>query len=311
MDKFGIIGNPVKGSRSPELFAAAYKDKRQADGSEYKYDLIEEADFESAWAKFRDEYKAVNVTAPFKELAFSRMVELLKGGKGKISGPVAKIGATNLLVNTPEGVEAYNSDFTGIILSVAEAWYPGIVAEFMNTFGSGFHVKVHQFFSRNLKAKCPEQPQALIVGCGGAGRAAAVAAAELGFATVLMNRSVEKAQAIATSMPEYGFIVDPISDFKEAVKECELVIYTLPMALPEITGFSADDFATETGTPHVILEANYKNPSFDEEARFKMASADRTYVSGLNWLLYQAISGYSMMTGLEPDAQAMAKVRWQ
>ena len=134
-----------------------------------------------------------------------------------------------------------------------------------------------------------------------------MAAAELGFATILMNRTPEKAQAIADAMPEYGFLPDPISDFKEAVKECDLVIYTLPMALPEIAKFTADDFAGEDAGQHkVILEANYKTPSFDDEARMKLAAADCTYISAHRWLLYQALTGYPLMTGLQPDLKAMS-----
>ena len=121
-----------------------------------------------------------------------------------------------------------------------------------------------------------------------------------------MNRTFEKAQAIAEAMPEYGFIPDPIKDFKEAVKECDLIIYTLPMALPEIEEFSADDFAGEGACDgKVILEANYKNPSFDEVARGKLAAADGIYIPGDRWLLYQALTGYPFMTGLTPDLSAM------
>ena len=63
MDKFGIIGNPVAGSMSPRLFAAAY------DGR-WAYELIEGSDFEASWARFLQEYKGINITAPFKEAAF-------------------------------------------------------------------------------------------------------------------------------------------------------------------------------------------------------------------------------------------------
>ena len=158
----------------------------------------------------------------------------------------------------------------------------------------------------SLSRRFYQQPQALIVGCGGAGRAAAVAAAELGFGTVLMNRTIEKAQAIAEAMPEYEFFADPITDFKEAVKECDLVIYTLPVALPEIEEFSADDFAKKGACDNkVIMEANYKNPSFDEIARAKIAAADGIYIPGDRWLLYQALTGYPFMTGLTPDLKAM------
>ncbi|MDD7455437.1 MAG: hypothetical protein PUK70_04170 [Bacteroidales bacterium] len=304
MKKFGLIGNPVKGSKSPLLFNAAYNGMMQEDGSAYSYDLIEEDGFENAWKHFINEYSAINVTAPFKEPAFAKVLSLAEEGKGLVSGPAAKIGATNLIVKGQDGIEAHNSDFTGIIAAVAEAYYPGIIEEFMHEFGDRFFVKIHQFFRLNRDEHFKTIPQALIVGCGGAGRAAAIATAEMGFEAVLMNRSTEKAQAIINANPEYGFMAVPIDDFKEAVKECELIIYTLPMALRQIAEFSADDFVME-GSRKVILEANYRNPSFDEDAQFKIASADGIYIPGTRWLLYQALTGYSLMTGLNPDLSAM------
>ena len=306
MRKYGLIGDPIAKSKSPALFGAAYRDQEQPDGSAYSYDLIEGADFEASFQKFLDEYVAVNVTAPFKEQAYAKVEELAELGKGVVSGPVARIGAANLLVKTTEGIAAHNSDFTGIITAIAEAYYPGIVEEFIKEYGERFFIKIHQFFLMSLSRRFYQQPQALIVGCGGAGRAAAVAAAELGFGTVLMNRTLEKAQALAEDMPEYEFFADPITDFKEAVKECDLIIYTLPVALPEIAEFSADDFAQKGACDNkVIMEANYKNPSFDEIARAKLASADGIYISGERWLLYQALTGYPFMTGLTPDLKAM------
>lgn len=309
MDRFGLIGDPIKTSLSPALFRAAYSGKVQEDGSPFAYDLIEGGDFESSYSCFLSDYKAVNVTAPFKEKAFAKVLALAKEGKGSISGPAAKIGATNLLVKTAEGIEAHNSDFTGIITAVAEAYYPGITKEFLKEYGERFFIKIHQFFRACIQRTFTREPQALIVGCGGAGRAAAVAAAEMGFATVLMNRTPEKAQAIADELPEYGFLVDPLADFKEAVKECDLVIYTLPATLEEIAELSADDYAVrDSGHGKVILEANYKNPSFGEEERIKMISADAIYIEGRKWLLDQALTGYSLMTGIQPDLREMEEV---
>ena len=306
MGKYGLIGDPIATSKSPLLFEAGYKGQEQPDGSGYSYDLIEGADFEESFRKFMEEYSAINVTAPFKEAAYSKVEELAELGKGVISGPVARIGATNLLVKTSEGIAAHNSDFTGIIACIAEAYYPGIVEEFVHEYGDRFFIKIHQFFLMSLSRRFYQQPQALIVGCGGAGRAAAVAAAELGFGTALMNRTLEKAQAIAGDMPEYEFFPVPIADFREAVKECDLIIYTLPVALPEIEEFTADDFAKKGACDNkVIMEANYKNPSFDEIAQAKLTAADGIYIPGDRWLLYQALTGYPFMTCLTPDLAAM------
>lgn len=301
MDKFGLIGDPVAHSESPALFKKAYSEIRQEDGSEYSYDLIEGGDFEASFERFLKEYKAVNVTSPFKEAAFQKVLSLAGEGKGTISGPAARIGAANILVKGPEGISAHNSDFTGLIISIAEAYYPGIVKEFRAEFGGQFFVKVHQFFRQCLNRTFNRKPQALVVGCGGFGRAAAVAAAELGFDTALMNRTPGKAQALADSLPEYGFIVDQMADFKEAVKECDLIIYALPVALPEIKELSADDYAAEnSGHGKVILEAGYKEPAFDSTDRLKILSADGTYVSGRQLLFAQALTGWSLMTGANP-----------
>ena len=184
MGRFGLIGDPIATSKSPLLFEAAYKEQEQPDGSPYKYDLIEGAEFEASFKKFEEEYSAINVTAPFKEVAYAKVEELAELGKGVITGPVARIGATNLLVKTSEGIAAHNSDFTGIVAAIAEAYYPGIVEEFIHEYAERFFIKLHQFFLMSLSRRFYQQPQALIVGCGGAGRAAAVAAAEMGFGTV-------------------------------------------------------------------------------------------------------------------------------
>lgn len=303
-DKFGLVGHPIADSLSPRLFKAGY-------GDDSVYDLIDSESFEECWNAFIRDYKAVNVTAPFKEKAFGEVMTLTMKGEGSLSGPAARIGATNLVVKTPSGIEAHNSDFTGIIVSVAEAYYPGIFKEFSGIYGEKAYIKVHQFFKAKIRELFIEEPQALIVGLGGAGKAAAVAAAEMGFATVLMNRTIDKANAFKDALPQYRFIVDPLIDFKAALTECDLVIYTLPVRLDGIGSLSADNYAGETSNCEkgkVILEANYKTPSFDDEEQGKILSASGKYVSGKKWLLYQAATGYSLMTGEAPDLEKMLQV---
>ena len=300
MPRFGLIGCPLQGSRSPRLFTAAYNGK-------YAYDLLEEADFEVAWNRFLSEdYRAINVTAPFKQLAYERVL----ASGGAIDGPVLRIGATNLIVKTPEGLSAHNSDFSGVILSVAEGYFPGVVAACYREFGSRAHIKVHQFVRQNLRELFPDAPQALVVGCGGAGRAAAVAAAEMGFETALMNRTPEKAQAFADGLPEYGFLCVPFSDLKASLRECDLVIWTIPEPIPALDTLCADDFAGENpgGRPDKLLvEASYKNPSFTGSYLAMVENAGARYIPGTRWHLFQAAAGYSLMTGEPCDLEALAK----
>lgn len=147
MDRFGLIGSPISHSRSPELFKEAF-------GGRYGYDLIETPDFEQAWKRFVEgPYRAVNVTAPFKALAAERA--------DAATSAVRLIGAANILVKTPQGIKAYNSDYLAV---------------------------------KSILDKCAERfltPRACtkvaVIGGGGAGRAALAAAEDSGFSARLLH----------------------------------------------------------------------------------------------------------------------------
>lgn len=283
--KFGLIGDPISHSQSPELFRRAYNGK-------YCYDLIEGKYFEESYSKFLKGYEAINVTAPFKEAAYEKA--------DVVSGPAALIGAANILVKGEDGVSCHNSDFTGIILCVAEALFPGITVEFYGEFGERAHIKIHQFTRDRIKT-LEERPKALIVSCGGAGKAAAVAAAELGYEVWILNRSIEKAEKFVKGLPEYGFRTGGLDDFKERLRNSDLVIYTAPAALDCIPELERDDFKPG----QIFLEANYKNPSFKGLTMARMMDARVRYIPGRMWLVNQAISGYALMTGEAPDVKSL------
>lgn len=286
MKKFGLIGNPISTSKSPALFEAGYHGR-------YRYDLIENSDFEAAYAAFIDGYEGINVTAPFKLDAFARA--------DAKSGTCATIGAANLLLKGNDGISAWNTDYYGIILSILDAVFP-------DDGGAGYF-RIHGLdfapAGEILKKYHGHIPAALIAGCGGAGRAAAVAAASLGYRTTLMNRSVEKAVRIMSDIPEYGFGIANIENFREVFKESDLVIYTIPGSIPELENMPVGYYG---GQGKIVLEANYKNPSFTPEKILSLAENGGTYVSGKRWLLYQALTGFRIFTGENPDFGEMCKV---
>jgi len=213
MDKFGLIGFPIAHSLSPRLFGAAY-------GGRYAYELIETPDFEKAWELFTKDYKAINVTAPFKVEAFNHA--------DWKSGECLRVGATNLCVNTPDGIKAYNSDYLGV-KSLIEG----------------------------------RKGTAAVIGFGGAGKAALAAAEDVGLETKLYRHN-------------------EISNGVEA----DLIIYTLPRAVE-----GTDRLCCDT-----LIEANYKDPCLKDHAG---------YIPGTAWHLQQAVLGYVLMTGEEPDKEAM------
>ncbi len=217
MDKFGLIGCPIAHSLSPRLFEAAFHGK-------YAYELIETPDFEEAWAAFLKGYRAVNVTAPFKCDAF---------GRADWKSPeCGRVGATNLCLNTEDGVKAWNSDYMGV-RALLESLAADTVA---------------------------------VIGFGGAGKAALAAAEDLGFRTALYRH-------------------DGISRGVKA----DVIIYTLPSAVGGIDSLDCD----------VLIEANYRNPCL---------SSHPGYIPGTAWHLQQAVLGYKIMSGDEPDVEAMRKI---
>ena len=242
MNKYGIIGYPLWHSKSPAAFTAAY-------GGRWAFDRIESPDFEVCWKRFLEEYAALTVTNPFKELAFQR--------SDIITPEVEYIQATNLVVKTPEGVKAYNSDYRGLVECIRKA---------------GFK----------------EGNSALVVGCGGAGKAAAAAAATLGLDTFVTNRSSAKAEATARHM---GLGLHPF----DAPFDCDLLIYTIPGSIENLERFRA----------RTVLEANYANPSYDARLLEKIGAG---YIGGQVWHYEQAVAGYCLMTGVEPDRDAVRKV---
>ena len=278
MNKFGLIGHPIAHSLSPALFKAAF-------GGKYTYDLIEEEDFEKAYEKFMEEYDAINVTAPFKELAFR---------KADSGMQCQAIGAANILrkEERDQFVTAYNSDIEGVTGALAEA---------------------------GVKS-CQDGKKALIVGCGGAAMAAAYAVwHEMGYDTVIVNRNLEKAQNFAQKLTDANLTVrrisaDGMDSFEKHFLEADIIVYTLPLAVPALLNLSRR--AIRGGgifrrrQHKVILEANYKDPAFTPELMGRMhgINPDITFVPGKEWLLHQAIGAYRHFLPHAPDIEAMRAV---
>ena len=82
------------------------------------------------------------------------------------------------------------------------------------------------------------------------------------------------------------------------------MIYNIPEAIPELKELTDSDFHTDS--PKYILEANYKNPSMDEI--LKPFGSKAIYTGGKTWLLYQAVTGYEILTGEKPDLGKMSDV---
>ena len=251
--RFGLIGHPIAHSLSPALFKAGYEGR-------YPYELIEGENFEESYRKFLEEYDGINVTAPFKELAFA---------KADILSPECEsVGATNLLVKTPLGVKAFNSDFLGVRM-----WLEEVAAEVLT-----------------------EKISVLIVGLGGAGKATAAAAESLGMKVVRMNRTVRDEKT------------RPLDDFKECFREADIIIYNIPTAIQALNELTDKDFTPGKPKFILEANYKDPSFGKEILAKMQTANPLARYTGGKTWLLYQAVTGYEIFTGEKPDLAGMYDV---
>jgi shikimate dehydrogenase len=150
--RFAVIGDPVAHSRSPAMHGAAYR----ALGLPHAYEAVRATADELPGvidALRRGAYDGLNVTVPHKERVLALVDRLAATTRG--------IGAANTLVRGPDGsVIAHNTDA------------PALAAELLR-----------------LSQPSPtwSSARALVLGSGGAARAAIAACAELGVGTIAVR----------------------------------------------------------------------------------------------------------------------------
>ena len=235
--RFGLIGHPINHSQSPALFAAAYP------GGEHSYELIEEPDFDKAYARFLEGYDAVNVTTPFKEKA---------AAAADVANDVVKAcGASNLLKKEGGEVHAYNTDYLGVRRVLEERQVAGDV---------------------------------LVVGCGGAAKAAALAAVDAGHNVIVANRDEVRAVSfVASNIGRRGsatMLAVGLPMLPAVLPSVSFIIYCVPVAIPSLNN--------ETLAGKTLFEANYRAPQYS-------AGGSYEYIPGEVWLAAQGDESFRLM----------------
>ena len=245
---------------------------KAAYGGRFRYDLLEYEDFDTAFRLFMKSYDAVNITAPFKEAAFDKAK--LRSHESEL------IGAANILVKTTRGLSCFNSDCTA-------------VRTLLENFNS---------------SKGGQLRNVLVVGCGGAGKAAAVAAFMLGLDVTLMNRNIARALTFVHHLSSSKVSALPIDRFRSEIFRHDAMIYTLPTAL-DSPPFSSEIDTIQQGSQSLklIIEANYRDPAFTPDILERLPQTVE-YIPGEQWLLQQALTGYGLMTGINPNQQALENI---
>ncbi len=267
----GIFGYPLAHSLSPAFQQAAF--------NHYSMDVrylaweTPSSDFATEVTKLRSgDFVGANVTIPYKELAMGLMDEV---------DPLAEaIGAVNTVVKSSGRLVGHNTDAVGFIRALKE--------------DGDFE---------------PSGKRVLMLGAGGAARAAVYALCEAGAASItIANRTVGRAQSLAADMSRSGTDVSAVGldapNMEEISLGSDLIVNCTPLGMRDGGGEEQTPIAGGL-IPHDALAVDMVyNP---QQTPFLIAArnAGARTQGGMHMLVYQGAASFELWTGKEAPIDAM------
>ena len=200
--------------------------------------------------------RGVNLTAPLK----SPVLPLLS----QKTPECEQSGACNLILREGVGLKAYNTDICGVKNSLKEAKIslPGL--------------------------------SVLLLGAGGAAKAAAWVLYEAGAHVIWANRHPQHIPEHFCEQPTEAIL---LSQAARALEHCPLVINTLPLACPETQ-------ALALSSQHTVFDASYALRPLAAQA----LQAGARYIGGERWWLHQALPSFQLFTGETPSQANLEQI---
>lgn len=267
----GIFGYPIGHSISPAMHNAAFK--HHGIGAVYEAWETAPEDLGVGVAALRSEdYLGANVTVPHKQAVMEHLDE--------IDELAARIGAVNTIVNQSGRLTGFNTDALGFISSLRGE--------------AGVNVS-------GLKV--------VLIGAGGAARAAAYALADARAGELTIgNRTVERAESLAKELRETG--VETVSfgisdhDFLSACNRADLIVNSTSVGMLHGPAEGESPILADVIPPGCIVYDMVYNPSRTP----LLADAERAgakVVGGLPMLVYQGAAAWTRWTGQDAPVEMM------
>ena len=258
---YGVLGHPVRHSRSPALHRAWLRAARRPG----TYDLVDIPDdhLVRRGPSLQFEFSGLNVTLPHK-------VSIL-GYVDRIDTHAESAGAANLLYRDAD-----------------KAWTAG------NTDGRGFTLALEEATGESVAGK-----DVVILGAGGAARAIGAAAIGDGAASVtLINRTLERAQAVAEALGGASVAWLGPRCLEELEVSVDLLVNTLPA---QAEGLVAQLSLAPLPDHAEVVDINYHvhRPALLEAAREARLMA----IDGMGMFLWQAALSFETWLGFSPDLE--------
>lgn len=257
-----LIGKPVAHSLSP----AIYNRLLSRTGIPGEYRALEvggEDELPSVVERLRASSTGFNVTAPYKVQA-ALLVDRLEGA-------AAEIGAVNTVKNEAGRLVGFNTDWTGLLGALESAEAPGYSV-------------------------------ALLIGAGGAGRAAAYALSRMVDELLIVSRSGRTAEALALKALEWGAprargAMATLENLRAMAARAELIVNASPVGMGDPSATPLPGSLLPRGS--VVVDLVYR-PLKTRLLREAEARGCRV-VDGLWVLAYQAAENARIWLGLEAD----------
>lgn len=258
MKKFAVIGHPIAHSKSPALHEAGFNEL-DIEASFTAIDIAPE-DLASWISLNMIDYAGLAVTIPHKET----IIPLVQ----KLSPAAQAIGAVNTLYWEHEVLHGTNTDCVGVLRALQ--------SEVLNLEG------------KNV----------LLLGAGGAARAALFALQTSGANTTIWNRTSDKAVALADEFEaDAAELLSALNPDK-----FDIVINSTAVGLKKWESILSADF----WTPHHVAFDMVYDPL---ETRFLSEAADagaRT-ITGDQMLVHQALEQFHLWHKVELEPEVMGK----
>jgi len=273
MKRLAVLGRPIAHSRSPAMHNAALRE-RGLDG-EWSYEALDVGpeEFERFVLSMASEgFAGANVTIPHKHSALDLADQASEVATG--------IGAANTLSFADGRIVADNTDAPGLIGALEEA------------------------------GATPAGARALVLGAGGAGRAAAWALREAGARVTVANRTAARAEALADQLRVESRPLDapdPLGGVDLLVNTTSVGLHSARKDSPgadrdlKQLGFRADDLHDRL----VVVDMAY-GPVETELAAVAKARK-LTTIDGLDILVHQGAASFRLWTGIEPPMETMRR----
>lgn len=263
----GVMGWPVAHSLSPVLHGHWLK-RYGIEGSYEAFPVRPEELPDAIMRLRRDGLRGTNLTVPHKESAMLLV--------DNVDETAQRIGAVNTLYMTAGGtLNATNTDAYGLIENIR--------ADAPDALGDAFGGK-----------------PVVILGAGGAARAAVVGLADIGVSEIrIVNRTVARAESLARIVSDQDVVVRALGwdQRHKALAGAGLLVNTTTLGMASQAALEIDlDGLPDDAVVNDIVYAPLETELL-AAARFRGNPA----VDGLGMLLHQARAGFREWFGVDPE----------